>query len=158
VLIELLFIMLSFVFCVPSSQIILDWLDDNTDILCSFDFFGAGDLIDWFREVDGFGTTCAGIVYLFMSMCLYVVSPISHAIQTAFTVSWLLISTHRINSKMNKLNEVIKTGKQKCHKHPEVTLAICLELDGTVHTICCECDPKKAASYGITKGENGQDK
>ena len=148
-LIDYFFVVLSIVFCLPTSQLILDILDDHTDILRIFDTYGGYELLDWLRDGEESGPVALGIIYLCFCLGLYVASPLLFSIYTTVTVVGLSWSTHILNKKVDNLSNLIKTGGFKCHKHPNTTVAVCLELDGDIVTICPKCQPDKAKEYGI---------
>jgi hypothetical protein len=153
-ILDFLFISISVILCIPTAQLLLDVLDDSTDFLSVFDTYGGSDLVDWFRDDDHFGPVTLGVFYSCFTLVLYVLHPLAHAVVVSITSSWLLWSTHKIDKKMELLREVLSSGETKCHKHLDITTAVCLELDGTIVKICYKCDPEKAKEYGILKGED----
>ena len=148
-IVDYFFLVLSIVFCLPSAQLILDLLEDHTDVLGIFYTYGGADLLDWLRDEDGPGPIAIGLLYLCFCLGLYVVSSEMHAVYTASTLAYLKWSTYKIDKKMQAITEVLKSGPIKCHKHPNTTIAVCLELDGTIVEICPICNPEKAKEYGI---------
>lgn len=152
--IDIFFLTLSIVFCLPTSQLIIDTLYDYTDILDCYDLYGVGSAIDWVRDQDTYGPYFLGLLYLILCVLVYLVSPVWYCVHVSIFTCWLLVSSFKLNKKMESLNAMLKNGDQKCHKHPDITLAICIDSDGTVELMCIACEPEEAIKFGITKGDD----
>ena len=151
------FIVMSVLFCLPSAQLLLDLLEDHTDVLTVFDTYGGADLVDWLRDDESSGPISLGLIYLSFCLGLYLVNSDVHAVYTAVTLIYLRWATYKIDKKMQALDDLLKSGDIKCHKHPDTPVVICLKLDGTVLKICPKCDPEKAKEYGVIQGDDEED-
>jgi hypothetical protein len=148
--IDLFFLVIAAIICVPGSQLLLDIIESKTDISMKMTMYEWSEILDWMRNPDDVGPAFTGTMFLGLQLMLFVVSPVSQAVVTGTLAILVLLRIKRVRDQLDKLEKIILLGKTRCDKHPEIIKALCLEPSGDLKQVCPLCNPELAEDFGVT--------
>tara|TARA_B100000131_G_scaffold293259_1_gene308420 strand:+ start:1166 stop:1654 length:489 start_codon:yes stop_codon:yes gene_type:complete len=148
--IDLFFLALAAIICVPGAQLLLDLIESKTDASIKMTMYEWSEILDWMRDPDDVGPAFIGTMFLGLQLTLFVVSPVSQAVFTSTLAILVLLRIKKVRDQLDNLEKIISLGKTRCDKHPEIIKALCLEPSGDLKQVCPLCNPELAEDFGVT--------